>query len=165
MTTLKLPRHTIINNGKFFQQVTEAANRGCKLEWEPSYEFAYQILDTNAFITEDLIREIVAEGGDVTGYPMWFEMSVEDYNNKIVPESLWIINEIIEQDPNDLENVSTVTDVSKPVFKDLFLFSEPVYDVTEDGKELRTYSKIRVLNSVNSEYIPCSQIYSILQNK
>ena len=160
MTTLKLPRHTIINNGKFFQQVTEAANRGCKLEWEPSYEFAYQILDTNAFITEDLIREIVAEGGDVTGYPMWFEMSVEDFNNKVTPPGFWQYLDMI--DPEDPTGERMVQEVYSPKYQDVFQFIEPIYDTDEEGNVLQTYSKVKVLNSVNSEYIPCSQIIGMV---
>ena len=160
MTTLKLPKHTIINNGKFFQQVTEAANRGCKLNWDASYTFAYQTLDTNAFITEDLIKEIVAEGGDVTGYPMWFEMSVEDFNNKVTPPEFWQYLDMI--DPEDPTGERMVQEVYSPKYQDVFQFIEPIYDTDEEGNVLQTYSKVKVLNSVNSEYIPCSQIIGMV---
>ena len=164
MTTLKLPKHTITNNGKFFHHVTEAANRGCKLSWDASYTFAYQTLDTNAFITEDLIKEIVAEGGDVTGYPMWFEMSVEDFNNKVTPAEFWqYLDMNVEESSNENGEPRMVKEVFTPKYKDVFNFIEPIYDVDAEGNTLQTYSKVKVLNSVNSEYISCSQVLAMVQ--
>lgn len=138
MTILKLPKNTIINNGKFFQQVTEAANRGCILKWDKNYEYAYQTLDTIQFITDDLVKAIVESGGDVYNYNYYLDMNMSDYNEKEVP------NEILEYLNLSNDNNTTYK------YCDLFNFTVNSLNETQDVKN------INVLNSVNNELLPMS---------
>lgn len=138
MTILKLPKDTIINGGKFFQQVTEASNRGCILKWDKNYEYAYQTLDTIQFMTDDLVKAIVESGGDVYNYNYYLDMNLSDYNDKEVP------NEILEY--LNLSNDNNI------IYKycDLFNFAVNSMDNSSDEQ------KVKVLNSVNNELLPMS---------
>lgn len=135
MTILKLPKDTIINGGKFFQQVTEAANRGCILKWDKNYEYAYQTLDTIQFITDDLVKSIVESGGDVYNYNYYLDMNLSDYNDKTVPKEV-------------LEYLNMPDETYR--YQDLFSFAVNSIDNSSDEQ------KVKVLNSVNNELLPMS---------
>lgn len=162
MITLKLPKNTVVQGGQFFNQVTEAANRGCKLVWNGDYTFATQVLDTAEFFDSIFALQIVEAGGDVFNCPYETLMSWEDYNTKEVPED--ILN-YIGQYPNEQINGGEVAPSTSIYYKDLFLFYTPIYpeptevevnaEVPED-KTTQPPVAVKVLNSVNGELLPIS---------
>lgn len=145
MIKLTLPKETAVQGGLFFEQVTEAANRGCKLEWNQDYTFAVQFLDTDIFFNEDYARSIVECGGDVEGYLVNLTIEKDKFENDTIP------NFLIEY-----LNIQVSEESPAPKYKDVFNFAKPIYDIDTDGNQLDTYSSYSVINSVNSELLPMS---------
>lgn len=150
MIKLTLPRETAIQGGLFFEQVTEAANRGCKLTWNHDYTFAIQILDTDIFFNEEYARSIVECGGDVEEYLVHLTIDKDKFENDTIPDLLidYLQLDVSEENP-------------APKYKDIFTFAEPIFDTDEQGNKLDTYSKYSVINSVNSELLPISIAFLI----
>lgn len=146
MITLKLPRSTVTQGGQFFNQATEASNRGCKLVWNPTLTYATQILDTGSFFSDEIAESIVAAGGDVTGYLYHMTMSKDKFENEQIPDVLVKYLNI------DLDEPYTVI----PKYIDVFSFYEPMFDTDEEGNNLETFNSYSVINSVNGELLPMS---------
>lgn len=149
MITLKLLKNTIIPAGAFFTQVTEAANRGCKLEWnEPDFTYAIQKLDTKEFLSDQTVIDIVNSGGEVTGYRYDITMSKDAFENTDIPQVLKDYLGIGEETEGE--------EVVTPKYKDVFTFVTPIYDTDTDGNVLDTFTNVKFINSTQGELLPMS---------
>lgn len=90
-------------NGFFFNNITEACNRGCSLTWADDYSKAILELDTSVFLTKEDITNIINHGGEVEGLVSYIEIDKETFENGLVPESIIHI-----AFPNSEEKVETV---------------------------------------------------------
>lgn len=152
MITLKLLKNTVVQGGQFFDQVTEAANRGCKLTWNMERTFATQVLDTKEFITDSNVVDIINSGGEVNGYIFKMNFAKDKFENDSIPKVL-----------ADYLNISLDEEnTTYPLFKDVFTFAEPVYDVDENEQQLETFSNYLVINSVNGKLLPMSLTLEIV---
>lgn len=147
MIKLTLPRETVIKTGIFFEQITEAANRGCTLNWNSDYSFATLILDTTAFFTDLDVINIINSGGEVEGYTMRVKMTVDHYNTGIVPLEFEEYNEIGE------------SIIVKKTYKDVFGMAIP-FTITNDI----TAPEYEVIMSSNNELLKCSDVIKIINN-
>lgn len=75
-------------NGFFFNNITEACNRGCSLTWTDDYSKAILELDTSVFLTKEDITNIINYGGEVEGLVSYVEIDKETFENGLVPESI-----------------------------------------------------------------------------
>ena len=90
-------------NGFFFNNLTEACNRGCSLTWTDDYSKAILELDTSVFLTKEDITNIINYGGEVEGLVSYVEIDKETFENGLVPESIIQI-----AFPNSEEKMETV---------------------------------------------------------
>lgn len=105
-------------NGFFFNNITEACNRGCSLTWTDDYSKAILELDTPVFLTKEDIANIINHGGEVEGLVSYAEMNKETFETELVPESIMQI-----AFPDSEEKMETV-------WKALF----NVYEEIDEGK-------------------------------
>ena len=75
-------------NGFFFNNITEACNRGCSLTWTDDYSKAILELDTSVFLTKEDITNIINHGGEVEGLVSYIEIDKETFETGLVPESI-----------------------------------------------------------------------------
>lgn len=126
-------------NGFFFNNITEACNRGCSLTWTDDYSKAILELDTSVFLTKEDITNIINYGGEVDGLVSYIEIDKETFETGLVPESIIQI-----AFPNSEEKMETV-------WKALF----NVYEETDNNKVKVALSPCSVL-----EPLPMSIVLS-----
>lgn len=90
-------------NGFFFNNITEACNRGCSLTWTDDYSKAILELDTSVFLTKEDIINIINHGGEVEGLVSYVEIDKEIFETGLVPESIMHI-----AFPNSEEKMETI---------------------------------------------------------
>lgn len=105
-------------NGFFFNNITEACNRGCSLTWADDYSKAILELDTSIFLTKEDIINIINHGGEVEGLVSYIEMDKETFETGLVPEAIMQIafpdsEEKMETAWNALFNVYEEVDSDK----------------------------------------------------
>lgn len=141
MIEIKFKKDDIRPGGQFFDDVTEACNRGCKLFWNDDYSEAILQLDTTVFLTKDIITKIIDSGGEITGLITSIIMPAEMYENNLPEATIlnWSFNS------NEIQSK----------WKDLFT----VVDKQTDGNY-----KVFLSPSTIQEPLPMSIVLDIFGN-
>lgn len=116
---ISLPRDTAVKTGKFFNDITEAVNRGEKFSWSNDYNTAILQLSTSSFFTIDDVKSIIESGGTVEGFLLTLQMPKNKYLYESIPQGLADdlgINTIL----TDETNPENVTLLNLPTYSDIF---------------------------------------------